>query len=347
MDSMSANERLERFQLHAAKCQRVNVERPRDCEYSIDSCLFRVVYDTSNRSTFIPGPEFAPLAYPAFIAGCQEAPNCIEMQILHCGGESCHRESTPYISCSRDLLWCLLSSAVALIQGTASNVQIWFIDNTRTHHDIQYDVWREEHWDEHSRNVQIPDIDTAREQASSSTEVLVYKRISRERVLGVLKLDLEKTGGAPAGFGQWAQETLEKTWSYPVAVCEFFLEDPGGSDDLVEWCENNLEITACTEDICRVCPVDAIYMALHPLSRDHVFTGDNGVEMKSKLHDMFEWYDDDYWRLKYTRKHQDSHERWLDEDNIYAPNQKEAQWEVIGELVLDSRMEALGLGTPG
>src|SRR5271169_1602359 len=117
--NMSARERLEKFKLHVATCQRVNSERPHENKYSIDSCLFRVVYDTSNRSTFIAGPEFAPLAYPAFIAGCPSAPDCLQMQILHCGGEPSHRDATPYISCSEDLLWCLLSGASALLQGTA------------------------------------------------------------------------------------------------------------------------------------------------------------------------------------------------------------------------------------
>ena len=265
---MSAKERLERFQLHAAKCQRVNTCHE---EYSIHSCLFRVVYDTSTRSTFIAGPEFAPLAYPAFIAGCPTAPDCLEMQILHCGGEAHHRESTPYISCSEDLLWCLLSGAVALLQGTASNIQIWLIDNTQKHHDLQYDVLQEEHWDKLPINVQNPDIDIAKERAFSSSEVLVYKEISRERIVGVMNLNLEKIKTAPAEFALWALETLEKKWNYPFAIHKFFLADPVHSDDLVEWCENSLERTACTEDICKVCPADAIYWALHPLSRESCF----------------------------------------------------------------------------
>ena len=192
---MSASERVERFQLHAAKCQTYSA----DGDFSINSCLFRVVYDTSTRSTFIPGPEFAPLSYPAFIAGCPDAPDCIEMQIRR---DANHRDSTPYISCSRDLLWCLFSSAMDLLQRTASDVEIWFIDNTRTHDDLQYDVWQEEHWDKLSRDVQGPDIDIAKERASSSSEVLVYQEISRERILGVLNLDLEDIEEAPARLGQ-------------------------------------------------------------------------------------------------------------------------------------------------
>ena len=297
------------------------------------------------RSTFIPGPEFAPLAYPAFFAGCPTAPDCIQMQTLHCGGEANHRESTPYISCSKDLLWCLLSSAIALLQGTASNVQIWFIDNTRTHHDLQYHVWQKKHWDKLSSNVQNPDIDIAKERAAASTEVLVYKEISRERILGVLNLDLEMIRGAPAGFGPWAKETLEMTWSYPFAVCKFFLEHPDDSDDLVGWCENNIKRTACTEDICRVCPVDAIYEALHPLSRDNVFVDPHMIQMKSDLHEMFDCDWDQYWRQKYVRKHRDCHQFWLEEDNCCPIFQKEEQQKIIEELMLYARMEELGLDT--
>ena len=98
-------------------------------------------------------------------------------------------------------------------------------------------------------------------------------------------MDLEEIRGAPAEFGAWALETLEKTWSYPFTVCKFFLEHPYDSDDLVEWCEDNLERTACIDDICRVCPADAIYMALHPLSRDHVFIDPHVIQMKSDLYE--------------------------------------------------------------
>lgn len=344
---MSASERLEKFQLHAAKCQTINSEYFSYCRYSIDSCLFRVVYDTSNRSTFIVAPEFAPLAYPAFTAGCPTALDCIEMQILHCGGETNHRESTPYISCSTDLLWCLLSSAIAILRGTASNVQVWFIDNTRPHHDLQYNVWQEEHWDKLSNNVQSPDINIAKEHAVSSSEVLVYKEISRERIIGVLNLDLEKIKRAPAKFGSWTQETLEKMWSHSFAICKYFLENPDDSDDLVDWCEYNIETTVCIEDICRVCAVYAVYKALHPLSRDHIFIGSHLIQMKSELHKMFtsDWEEDSpFWRQKYLRKHQDNHKWCIYDHNDELTLEEGKQKEIIDELTLDVKMEGLNFG---
>ena len=100
-------------------------------------------------------------------------------------------------------------------------------------------------------------------------------------------MNLEKINGAPAEFGLWAQETPEKSWSYPFVVYKFFMEHPDDSDDPVEWCEYNLETTACTEDICRVCSVNGIYYALHPLSRDHIFIGPELVQMKSELNEIF------------------------------------------------------------
>ena len=132
-----AGERFEKFKIHAAKCQRVNFDRPNDAEYSINRCLFCVVYDTTSRWTFIAGPEFA---YPAFIARlsiCSRIPSNEDTPLR----EPSHRDSAPYISCSQDLLWCMLSGATALLQGTASNAHI---DDYRTHE--QYDIWVDDNW---------------------------------------------------------------------------------------------------------------------------------------------------------------------------------------------------------
>ena len=275
----------------------------------------------------------------AFIAGCPAAPDCLQMQILHCGGEPNHRDSTPYISCSQDLLWCLLSSAITILRGTASNVQIWFINNTQKHHDLQYHVWQEEHWDNLSSN----DIDIAKENAIYSSEVLVYKEIGRERILGVLNLDLNKIQQAPAKFGLWAQETLEEMWSYPFAVCKYFLEHSEYWEDLIDWCENGVERTDCVEDVGRVCAIDAVCKALHPLSRDHIFIGPHMIQMKSELHEMFPeecQYDSTLWFLS---EHRGVHKRRIEWDYDQIMFQGDGHEEIIEELMLDVKMEGLVL----
>src|SRR5437773_2132562 len=193
----------------------------------------------------------------------------------------------------------------------------------------------EEHWDKLSGNVQNPDLDIAKERAITSSEVLVYKEISRERILGVLNLDLNKIREVPAGFVECAQETLEKKWSYPFAVCKFFLENPGDSDDLVEWCDYNIKGPACVKDIYRVCAAGAIYMALHPLSRDHCFIGAELIQLRSRLHEKFDWdwdWEAIYWRQKYLLKHQDNHRWFIDEDNDSLIDQNEEQQNIIEEL---------------
>ena len=268
------------------------------------------------------------------------------MQILHCGGEANHRESTPYISCSQDLLWCLLSSAIALLRGTASNVQIWFIDNTRTHHDLQYNVWQEEHWDKLSNNVQNPDIDIAKERAVSSSEVLVYKEISRERILGVLNLDLEKIQRAPAEFGSWAQETLEKMWSYPFAVCKYFLEHPDDWDDLVDWCEYQYrENSLCRRyihSLCGPCSIQG-FASIVEGSYFHWSSYDsNEIRVAPNVHwglpmgvDILGW--------RVSEWASSRHKRWIDLHNEHIIFQEDEQQEIIEELMLDAKMEGLGL----
>ena len=132
------------------------------------------------------------------------------------------------------------------------------------------------------------------------------------------------------------------------------MQHPDDSDDLVEWCENNLNITDCSEDLCEVCPVYGIYYALHPLLRGHIFNSPDMNQMRSELDNLFRNSGDSYdvhWREKYVMNHQSDHMWELDECNLCPEFQEEEEKQqqeqerqkIMDELILYAKMEELEL----
>ena len=132
MNQISETERQQIYEIHYAKLQKAKSCNP-------DRCLFRIVFDNGDRG-FIEDCYFAPLVVPAFRAGNPSAPLTRETQLMHCGGDPSDCSATPYISCSRDLFWCLWTAVVALLKGRAKYAQIYFIADGIEYDDTQSEV---------------------------------------------------------------------------------------------------------------------------------------------------------------------------------------------------------------
>ena len=93
----------------------------------IRASIFRVVFD-DDTPCLRDIPHVEPLLTPAFRAGDPYADDTPEMQLKHCGGTRVDRAYTPYISCSKDLFWCLWNIICALyLKGTAKKAAIYMI----------------------------------------------------------------------------------------------------------------------------------------------------------------------------------------------------------------------------
>jgi hypothetical protein len=109
------------LRLHNAKLKKVRSCIPK-------RFLFRIEFNhCSGPRNFIGDPPFAPLAIPAFRASNPSAELTSKAQVLHCGGTASDRDSSPYISCTRDLFWCIVFAVDALLTQNAYSTIVYII----------------------------------------------------------------------------------------------------------------------------------------------------------------------------------------------------------------------------
>jgi hypothetical protein len=201
-----------------------------------DRLLFRVEFKGKGERDFIPAPRFAPLAYPAFKAGNPSGPIGVDAQLTHCGGKISDRDESSYISCSRDLLWCLWISARAIFARKQISTQIYFIADGEKYDHIQTSMYCPKYWNSVKSSIIDGQIrKKARMRAIAASEVLVYREVDRERIVGVLRLDCEIL--CSAGL-----DRITKCYNYyttRTTIAEFGWQEDIGS--LAEWCEANLQ----------------------------------------------------------------------------------------------------------
>lgn len=256
MISPSAQENYDRLQLHLS-----NLGRARS--FTPDRFIFKVVFDGGcKRAGFKSASHFAPLAYPAFVAGDPSARIGFEAEVTHVGGEISDRDHSPYISTSRDLLWCLWVSARQILVGKVRPVvetQIYVIADGDEYNDIQTNIYCPEYWD----NVKNIKIDTdirelvrrTRKFGIPASEVLVHKKVSRDRIVGVLTLDREIL--ILAGLHRIVGLRLEGDVLIPAemdGICYNYrralnaITEYGWQEDIAalsEWCEEHVRPLKC------------------------------------------------------------------------------------------------------
>lgn len=201
------------------------------------------------------------------MAGDPSAPINRYNEVLHCGGYPVDREGTPYISCSSDLFWCLWSVTTALLQGKANLARIYFIANGSEYQEHQSQVCRDNDWDGLELTALMR---MAKARAVSASETLVHRGIGRERIMKILKLDLEVLQGATE-LG-WVcdiiNELLDRSerlgqnaGNYFDVSKLVFADSRWTPEKLTEWCEANSSRLKCTEKL-RRCVVRPLYQGL-------------------------------------------------------------------------------------
>jgi hypothetical protein len=210
--------------------------------FCLDRFLFKVTFDTDGTRGFSKDPAFAPMATPAFLAGNPNAPLNLESRLLHCGGSVKRRDASPYISCSRDLFWCLWRAVKAILEGTTKYAEIFFIADGKGFDDMQTRVYGTDAWlgshglvDEYIR-------DRAVKLSRSASEVLVHHRIGRERIIEGLYLDykvLKQSHGTESPKVTWIWKEMEDLLAdgYSEVARSIFKQDRYESAHLAEWCE--------------------------------------------------------------------------------------------------------------
>lgn len=252
-----SRENLDQFQRHFASLEHSGSFVP-------DRFLFRVDFDGSERG-FTDASHFAPLAHPAFEAGDRDAPTGLVAQLAHCGGCISDRDQSPYISCSRDLLWCLWLSTMAVLGPKRSvlEMQIYIIEDGDEYNDIQTNMYCREYWSNIGDSEVIDKvIKRAKKRAIAASEVLVYKEIARERVLGVLRLDQRALESA--GLDRvFLSHTGKRNYHGAIAaISQNGLQEEIAS--LAEWCETSVISLKCIGQFER-CSLRGLFNALFPL----------------------------------------------------------------------------------
>lgn len=225
--------------------------------------LFRVAFtDADPKRGFISDPKPSPLATPAFIAGDITVPRSVNAELWHCGGEIADRDRSPYISCSRDLLWCLWFSGKAILKSRVfRETRIYVISDGNRYNDTQTEMHSKEYWDklgEYTAGYHIKE--RAKRFATNASEVLVYKSIGRERILGVLKIDREvlKSSGLDEILFSHGPIRL-----YYQHILEYIARKGMHEQvaPLAEWCEEFMKPLRCIAKS-RMCHVHVLFNAL-------------------------------------------------------------------------------------
>ena len=249
-----------------ARRQQLSDARLQKASRNPESCLFRVIFNNGKRG-FIKDPNSAPLAEPAFIAGNPDAPCTPRTEILHCGGEPSDRDSTPYISCSADLFWCLWIAIVALLKDTTDYTEIYFIADGAEYDDTQTRVYNSNNW--HMLD-SVELVEKAKRRAIAASEVLVHREIGRERILGVMHFNLDVFQSTDRWICSVIQNKIDKyrkghEMSIPYShIAKIIFQDSRYQPHLLaEWCEGNMNSLKCLKRVQRWhCIVRQIYNGL-------------------------------------------------------------------------------------
>ena len=279
--------------------------------FTPDRILFRVDFNGEGERDFIPAPRFAPLAYPAFKAGNPSGPIGVDVQMIHCGGEISDRDKSSYISCSRDLLWCLWISARAILtrkQNSIVETLIYFIADGDKYDKIQTDIYCAAYWDGIKNSTVEGRIrKQATTRAMAASEVLIHKEVARERVIGVLRLDREILSSA--GLDRIAES--HNYYTTRVTIAEHGWQEEIAS--LTEWCEANLDPLE-RFGMSEMCFIRGIFNALFFKLRDSLLEVVEESEEGGEFHEhlvqnlYLPW-------LEYLECHEDHHLKVLPHSN--------------------------------
>lgn len=183
----------------------------------------------------------------AFRAGSPFAPRTTASALAHCGGNEFDRDKSPYISCSRDLLWCLWLGIKSLLHSKvrkSEEATIFFLTDGPEYVEWQTDISSEEFWDEVSNteeealeSLRWKVFNRARKRSRSASKVLVHKEVPRERILGFLTLNEKFIRDAEL---EWIYVIDEGGWYSNYETClgdhEIYLK----FGRLAMWCEMKL-----------------------------------------------------------------------------------------------------------
>jgi hypothetical protein len=242
---LPAHENYDLFQKHLVNLSYARRFTPERFLFRVDA--IRNYVTTKVNRDYISAPSFAPLAYPAFIAGNPCGPTGVEAQLRHCGGRIWDRDRSSYISCSRDLLWCLWFSTFLMFRGKqrVEETKIYLIGDSDQYNDIQTNLYDVEYWENIDRcKVHSKIKREARKRAIRASEVLVHREISRERIIGVLQLKKEIVNSR--GLRGICMPSGTEKFHYMKTVAA--LARNGGQEgiaSLAEWCEENIEPLKC------------------------------------------------------------------------------------------------------
>jgi hypothetical protein len=292
--------------------QQAHLENLEKAKHStLETYLYRVTFDTDKRRRgFIEDPD------SAFAAGNPEAPIQPPMELLHCGGTSQDREGSPYISCSVDLFWCLWKVITALLSPTANSARIFLIADGPEYKDIQSQVYHQHMWETFGSKDFVQE---AIRRAKAATEVLVHKKIGRERIRGFLELNRQilEESEELAWILDLIRDHLLDTYSTVAAIA--FNHSPVRPSILAEWCERNLE---CMKPLSH-CIVMPLYNGL--LTNYFRFIS-RGIpwEMKDDFYEYLLWRE---WIPAHEEMeyHIANHEDWLIERAI--EEEEKRMWE--------------------
>src|SRR2546423_480388 len=212
-----------------------------------ESLLFRIIFNNTHPRGYNTNTA-SPIA---FRAGSPTAPITTISALLHCGGNESDRDKSPYISCSRDLLWCLWLAIKSLLHSKvrkSEEVTIFFLKDGPEYVDGQTDISSEAFWDEvcHTeeetpKSVGWKVFKRAGKRSRSASEVLVHKEISKDRVLGFLTLNENSIREAEL---KWIYSVDEEDW---YSTYETRLGDHGRSGiysdfrRVAMWCEMEVQ----------------------------------------------------------------------------------------------------------
>jgi hypothetical protein len=263
MSPLNAQQIFDRFRKIYERDSKHAINLARAKTFVPDRLLFRVAFtDADPERGFIPDPKVSPLATPAFIAGNISVPRSVDAELWHCGGEISHRDRSPYISCSRDLLWCLFFSGKAILKSKVfRETRIFIIADGNQYDGIQTEMYSKEYWDklgDYSAGYFIKD--RAKRFATNASEVLVYKSIGRERILGVLKVDREvlKTAGLDEVLFSHGPLRL---YYYRILECIAWKGMHEQVASMAEWCEEYMKPLRCIGKS-RICHIHVLFNAL-------------------------------------------------------------------------------------
>jgi hypothetical protein len=227
--------------------------------------LFRVdftITDPKIDRGFIPDPKHAPLATPAFIAGNPSPPRGVDAELIHCGGKIATRDDSAYISCTKDLLWCFWYSGKSILKkNEIQEARIYIIADGDQYKDIQTDMYAREYWDNlGGTSVDADTIRRARTFSVPASEVLVYKEVGRERILGIVRIDREVLRTAGLEELLFSHGPVRLFYRFVLAaIAEKSLHEQVAP--LAEWCEENMEYLKCLGKP-RICFILGLFDAL-------------------------------------------------------------------------------------